>query len=74
MVFSTPSGKKIEASFFPQFPAQTALEGMQALADAAPDIDANTAVTQWRGENCDYNTAIYALLRRDQKLDDSPPL
>ncbi|MEH6593712.1 MAG: DUF222 domain-containing protein [Halioglobus sp.] len=74
LVFTTPAGQKIEANFFPQFPEQPAEEAaLQALADAAPDVDARTAQTQWDGVSCDYDTAIYALLRRDESSGDSPP-
>jgi hypothetical protein len=62
MIFLTPSGKRIEASFFPQFPEHST---ENALAASAPQVDAKTCVTQWRGESCDYGVAVEALLRRD---------
>ena len=74
MVFSTPSGQEIPASFFPQFPDQSVTAAEEALGSAAPDVDANTAVTRWRGEDCDYAMAVEVLLQRDGKLGCSPTL
>ena len=71
MVFSTPSGQEIETSFFPQFSAQSVKAAGADLRDAAPEVNAKTCVTRWRGEKCDYGMAIDALLQRDGKLDRS---
>jgi hypothetical protein len=65
MVFSTASGEKVEAAFFPQFSEQAGWEITEVLADALPNITASTSVTQWRGETCDYDMATHAMLRRD---------
>jgi hypothetical protein len=66
LIFSTPSGRTIQTSFFPQFPHVSAETSADALSCAATDIDAGTCVTNWRGEDCDYGMAIDALLERDQ--------
>ena len=65
LVFSTPSGKEIETSFFPQFPAQAAASGEESLRNAAPTVNANTCVPHWTGEYCGYGMAVDALLARD---------
>jgi hypothetical protein len=65
IVFSTPSGQRIEASIFPQFPAQSVVGAKEALHEAAPAVNARTCVTRWAGENCDYAMAIDGLLQRD---------
>ena len=65
MVFSTPSGKQLKASFFPQFSEQTVASAADALRDAAPTVDSNTGVTKWAGESCDYDVAMDVLLQRD---------
>ena len=66
LVFATPSGRKIQSSFFPQFPAVSADTSADALSRAAPAVDAKTCVPHWRGEDCDYGMAIAALLQRDE--------
>ena len=63
--FATPSGRTIETSHFPQFPDVSAETSRQALVSIAPEVDSRTAVTHWRGENCDYGMAVEALLARD---------
>jgi hypothetical protein len=68
LVFTTPSGQRIEADLFPQFPPQVATTAEQALQHAAPEVDATTCVTRWQGEPCDYGMAIEGLLRRDGTL------
>jgi hypothetical protein len=68
LVFTTPSGRRIEADLFPQFPPQVAQTAKEALQRAAPDVDAKTCVTRWQGESCDYSMAIEGLLRRDGSL------
>jgi hypothetical protein len=68
LVFTTPSGRRIETELFPQFPAQIAESAEQALQQAAPEVDAKTCVTRWQGEACDYGIAIEGLLRRDGSL------
>ena len=35
------------------------------LAGIAPQENASTAITRWRGEECDYTMAVEALLVRD---------
>ena len=42
--------------------AETSQEALRAMA---PDVDAHTCVSKWRGEDCDYGMAIDALLERD---------
>jgi hypothetical protein len=68
LVFTTPSGQRIEADLFPQFPPQVATTAELALRHAAPEVDAKTCVTRWQGESCDYSMAIEGLLRRDGTL------
>ena len=69
LVFSTPSGKEIETSFFPQFPALAAAHGEEPLRDAAPTVNSHTCVPHWAGEHCDYGMAVDALLKRDGASD-----
>ena len=64
LVFVAPSGTRITASFFPQFPPEVAADAGRALARAAPDVDAQTCVTRWQGEVCDYDMAVGALCAR----------
>ena len=64
-VFSTPSGARIEASFHPQFPPVSAETSGKAIRSLAPAVDECTAVTGWRGEDCDYGMVMDALLARD---------
>jgi hypothetical protein len=68
LVFTTPSGRRIEADLSPQFPPQVAQTAKEALQRAAPDVDAKTCITRWQGESCDYGMAIEGLLRRDGNL------
>ncbi len=68
LVFTTPSGRRIETDLFPQFPPQVARAAKEALRHAAPEVDAKTCVTRWQGESCDYGMAIEGLLRRDGDL------
>ena len=42
---------------------ETSREALRALA---PEVDAHTCVSKWRGEDCDYGMAIDALLERDK--------
>jgi len=65
LVFTTPSGKSIEVSHFPQFPDVSAETFHEALSVMAPSVGPKTCVTHWHGEDCDYGLAIDALLRRD---------
>jgi hypothetical protein len=67
-VFTTPSGRRIEADLFPKFPPNVAATAKEALQHAAPEVDATTCVTRWQGERCDYGMAIEGLLRRDGSL------
>jgi hypothetical protein len=73
MVFSKPSGEKIQASFFPQFPHEAAQTSEGALADSAPSLTAATAVTKWRGESCDYQMVVQGLLHRDGRQSPNAP-
>ena len=68
LVFTTPSGRRIETDLFPQFPPQVAQTAKEALQYAAPEVDATTCVTRWQGEPCDYSMAIDGLLKRDGNL------
>ena len=70
LIFATPCGRTIETSVFPQFPGVSAETSADALRFAAPDIDAETCVTNWRGEDCDYGMAVAALQDRDQQVAD----
>ena len=65
LTFSTPSGRTIEVSHFPQFPDVSAETSRGVLAVIAPKVNATTAVTRWQGEDCDYGMAVEALLVRD---------
>jgi len=64
-VFTTPSGRAIEHSTYPQFDSVSAETALDSLQQNAPDVDERTCITRWRGEQCDYGMAIDALLRRD---------
>jgi hypothetical protein len=68
MVFSLPSGREIEMSFFPQFPAQTSVPAGEVLQEMAPTVNPGTCVTRWQGERCDYGMAVEGLLQRDGLL------
>lgn len=63
--FTTPSGREIESSVFPQFKNVSAETSRAALRAIAPEVDSKTAVTQWRGEDCDYGMVVEGLLVRD---------
>tara|TARA_R110001592_G_scaffold215025_1_gene468210 strand:+ start:68145 stop:69548 length:1404 start_codon:yes stop_codon:yes gene_type:complete len=65
LVFTTPSGREIESSVFPQFPDVSAETSRGALRAIAPKVDYETAVTNWRGEDCDYGMVVEGLLGRD---------
>jgi hypothetical protein len=65
LAFSTPSGKKIEVSYFPQFPDVSAETFVDELAAA---VDARTCIPDWQGEDCDYQMAVEALLQRDDRM------
>ena len=68
MIFTTPSGRKLESSLFPQFPGVSAETSADGLQQMAPAVDASTCVTQWQGEDCDYGMAVEALLQRDDRM------
>jgi len=68
LIFSTPSGRKIKTSYFPQFPDVSAETSRSALAVIAPEVDSGSCVTKWRGEDCDYSMAVEALIARDGGL------
>ena len=68
LVFSTPSGTTILQSVFLQFESVPAGTCAAYLGSLAPDVHADTAVTRWRREDCDYGMAIDALLRQDGSL------
>ncbi len=63
--FTTPDGKTIEPSVYPQFKNTSAETACIELARAAPDVTPRTCIPHWEGENCDYGMAMDALLRRD---------
>jgi predicted restriction endonuclease len=63
--FTTPSGREIESSLFPQFARVSAETSRRALLAIAPEVDSTTAVTRWRGEDCDYGMVVEGLLGRD---------
>ena len=62
LVFKTPSGRTLQTSLAPQFPDVSAETSSTALQVIAPQVNPGTAVTRWRGENCDYGMAVDALL------------
>jgi len=64
-VFTTPSGKRIEESVYPQFPRDSAESSRTVLRSVASSVTSATCITQWQGESCDYGMAIDALLWRD---------
>lgn len=68
LVFRTPEGRRLETSLAQQFPKSSAETSAAALRQIAPDVDAGTAITGWRGERCDYGMAIDALLQRDRLM------
>jgi len=65
LVFATPAGRKIQSSFFPQFPNVSAETPTHTLRCLAPNVDDKTCIPHWRGESCDYEMAVGALLQRD---------
>jgi hypothetical protein len=73
LIFSTPSGRRIEASLFPQFSKQSVESAEDCLCTAAPGVNPRTCVTHWAGESCDYEMAMDVLQQRDGKLDSSSP-
>ena len=73
LVFFTTTGRRIETSFFPQFPAQSSVSAQDDMKTLAPDVDSNTCVTQWAGESCDYGMAMDGLIHRDRGLAGNSP-
>jgi hypothetical protein len=65
LVFATPTGKKIQTSFFPQFPNVSAETSANVLRYIEPSVDSKTCIPHWHGESCDYGMAVSALSRRD---------
>ncbi len=65
LIFTMPSGRKIETSVFPQFSAVSAETSADILQRMAPAVDASTCVPRWQGEDCDYQMAVEALLHPD---------
>jgi len=65
LVFATLAGRKIKASFFPQFSSVSAEISGNALHQLAPNVDGKTCISHWRGESCDYGMVMGALLQRD---------
>jgi hypothetical protein len=65
LVFATPSGRTIKSNHFPQFPRVSAETSRLAMRAIAPKVDSTTAVTKWRGEDCDYGMVVEGLLSRD---------
>ncbi len=59
LVFTTPSGRRIETDLSPQFPPQVAQTAKEALQHAASEVDATTCVTRWQGERCDYSITTF---------------
>jgi len=68
LVFTTPSGRRIETDLSPQFLPDVAATAKEALQRDAPEVDAKTCITRWQGEPCDYGMAIEGLLTRDGSL------
>ena len=64
LIFTTPQGQTIQASFFPQFPEHVAEDAEVELAQAAPAVDMGSCITRWCGDHCDYDMAITALAGR----------
>jgi hypothetical protein len=67
LVFTTPSGRNIESSFFPQFENDSAESFSDILDTIAPEVGSTTCVTHWTGEDCDYGMVIDGLLYRDAR-------
>jgi hypothetical protein len=65
LIFTTPAGRAIKSCFFPQFPDVSAETSDATLRHLAPEVNAETCVTRWRGEDCDYGMAVEVLLGRD---------
>jgi hypothetical protein len=65
LVFELPGGERLTACF-PQFPPEAVASAPLALAQIAPEVDASTCVSQWRGERCDYGMAVDGLLTREE--------
>ena len=61
LVFATPSGMKIQSSFFPQFPNVSAETSEGVLRQLVPTVDTTTCIPHWHGESCDYGLAVAAL-------------
>ena len=58
--------KAIEAIANPEQDENVSAEtSRRTLVAIAPEVDAMTAVTQWRGEDCDYGMVVDGLLARD---------
>ena len=55
LIFTTPSGKQLETSLFPQFPGKPEVPPHMGTRDCTP---------KWDGETCDYGIAVEGLLRR----------
>ena len=75
-VFTTPGGKTMRSSHFPQFPQFSDMAGIHVSAEtffglelehekSGVAIDSATAITAWRGERMDYGMGVEALLRRE---------
>ena len=43
--------------------AETSRRGLMFIA---PEVDSSTAVTNWRGEDCDYGVVVEGSLARDE--------
>ena len=73
LVFATPAGREVQASFFPQFVNVSAETSTNVLRHLAPGIDDHTCIPHWRGEGCDYGLAVAALSRRDERSNSPRP-
>lgn len=76
-VFTTPTGESMQQAPCPQFPAIAAKKVSagtfyvleQEHEEFGVPIDAQAAVTDWRGEQMDYGLGVEALIRRDAQGD-----
>ncbi|PCJ49736.1 MAG: hypothetical protein COA74_04595 [Gammaproteobacteria bacterium] len=61
MKFKSSKGKVIKQAIFPQFPKTSRADTDIWLNELYPEIDAQTAISQWQGERMDYDMAFAGL-------------
>jgi len=63
ILFTAASGKPIVQNYYPQFTKSGDMQSSkQYLSNQWPDVNKNTAISQWKGENIDYDMAVSGLL------------